>query len=285
MDELLIHISLVLARFDWTSLVDILLVTLLFFVVLSWLQGTRGMAILRGVFVLTVAVGLLVRVLEFPALNFVLRGIFSALVVAIPVIFAPELRQALERLGRIGALPSTRQSQIVPIIDAVLDAARDMAKERIGALIVFERTINLGEYIRTGVLLDALVSRELILQIFYPNTPLHDGAVIIGRGRIQAAGCILPLTDRLELPSAQGTRRLGLRHRAALGITEVSDAVALVVSEETGQISIMRDGRLIPDLSLAQARELLLANLSTPAMARLWSPTRMPQTQATPHDP
>ncbi|NPA07226.1 MAG: TIGR00159 family protein [Chloroflexi bacterium] len=277
---MLIHISLVLARFDWTSLVDILLVTLLFFLVLSWLQGTRGMAILRGVFFLTIAVGLLVRVLEFPALNMVLRGIFSALVVAIPVIFAPELRQALERLGRLGALPSTRQSQVAAIIDAVVQAVSDMSRERIGALIVFERTISLGEYIRTGVLLDALVSRELILQLFYPNTPLHDGAVIIGRGRIQAAGCILPLTDRIELPSPQGTQRLGLRHRAALGITEVSDAIALVVSEETGRISIMRDGRLIPDLSPAQARELLLANLTVPSTPRLWPLTREPRTRA-----
>jgi len=265
----LAQISLILARLDWISLVDILLVTLVFFLVLSWLQGTRGMAILRGVLFTILAVALLVRVLEFPALNLLLRGIFSALMVAIPVIFAPELRQALERLGRWVSVPTTRQSEIESIVDAVVQAVTDMSRERIGALIVFERSVSLGEHIRTGVLLDALVSRELILQIFYPNTPLHDGAVIIGRGRIQAAACVLPLTDRLELPSAHGTQRLGLRHRAALGITEVSDAVALVVSEETGRISLMRDGHMIPDLTPQQARELLLANL-TATQPRFW---------------
>jgi len=263
------NLMLILDRFTWTSLVDILLVAIILYFVLTWLQGTRGMAILRGVLLVVMGLGLLTNLLELPAFSWLWGTVLPALLLAIPVIFAPELRQALERVGRLGAQPSTRRSVAGQVVHATVEAISVMAEARIGALIVFERTTSLGDYVKTGVLLDALASPELIVQIFYPNTPLHDGALIVGRGRLQAAACVLPLTSTTELPMADGIRRLGLRHRAAIGITEVSDALAVVVSEETGLISVARDGYLIWDLKPEQVRKLLLAGLASSPI-RAW---------------
>ncbi len=275
MQALLDNLLFIFQRFTWTSLLDILLVAVVFYIVLVWLQGTRGMAILRGVLLLVVGLGLLINLLELPAFSWLWRTILPALLLAIPVIFAPELRQALERVGRLGAAPSTRRPVAGQVVQATIDAVTTMAESRIGALIVFERTTSLGDYLQTGVLLDALASPELILQIFYPNTPLHDGALIIGRGRLQAAACVLPLTSATEIPMADGMRRLGLRHRAAIGITEVSDALVVVVSEETGMISVARDGYLIWDLKPEQVRKLLLAGLASSPMRAWFRPWRL----------
>ncbi len=269
MQAFLENLTLIFERFTWTSLLDILLVALIFYIVLTWLQGTRGMAILRGVLLLIMALGLLVNLLELPAFSWLWSAILPALLLSIPVIFAPELRQALERVGRLGAQPSTRRAVAGQVVQATIEAITTLAEHHIGALIVFERTTSLGDYLHTGVLLDALASPELIVQIFYPNTPLHDGALIIGRGRLQAAACVLPLTSATELPLSEGMRRLGLRHRAAIGITEVSDALAVVVSEETGMISVARDGYLIWDLKPEQVRKLLLAGLASSPI-RAW---------------
>jgi len=263
------NLMLIFERFTWASLVDILLVAFIFYIALTWLQGTRGMAILRGVLLVVMILGLLTNLLELPAFSWLWGTVLPALLLAIPVIFAPELRQALERVGRLGAQPSTRRAVAGQVVHATVEAITGMAEARIGALIVFERTTSLGDYIQTGVLLDALASPELIVQIFYPNTPLHDGALIVGRGRLQAAACVLPLTSATELPLADGMRRLGLRHRAAIGITEVSDALAVVVSEETGMISVARDGYLIWDLKPEQVRKLLLAGLASSPI-RAW---------------
>jgi len=263
------NLMLIFERFSWVSVVDILLVALIFYIVLGWLQGTRGMAILRGVLLVVMILGLLTNLLELPAFSWLWSTILPALLLAIPVIFAPELRQALERVGRLGAQPSTHRALAGQVVHATVEAISSMSEARIGALIVFERTTSLGDYIQTGVLLDALASPELIIQIFYPNTPLHDGALIVGRGRLQAAACVLPLSSATELPLAEGVRRLGLRHRAAIGITEITDALAVVVSEETGTISVARDGYLIWDLKPEQVQKLLLAGLSSSPI-RAW---------------
>ncbi len=253
-----------LERLTWASLLDILLVALIFYVVLTWLQNTQGMAILRGVLVVVFLVGFILSVINLPALNWLLRNLLPSLLVAIPVIFAPEIRQALERLGRLGFAPLwVRYYDKERIIHTLVQAVTHMSRNHIGALIVLERRTSLGEYAASGVLLDALPSPELLIQIFYPNTPLHDGAVLMRRGRVYAAACILPLPEH-PIPTSSPEERLGLRHRAAIGITQRTDALAIVVSEETGSISLAQNGVLDRGLTPHQLRHRLEGQLVTP---------------------
>jgi len=195
-----------------------------------------------------------------PAFSFLVETTLPALVLAIPVIFAPEIRRALERLGRAGAfLSSTNASGATQsVITAVVSAAARLSDRKHGALIVIQRFDNLDDYVRTGVLLQANVTAELLLQIFYPNTPLHDGAVIISGTTIVAASCVMPLSASGVL-TRMPERRMGLRHRAALGISEVSDAVGVVVSEETGIISVVHGGRIIRRLDSERLENILRA--------------------------
>jgi diadenylate cyclase len=198
-----------------------------------------------------------------------LQTTLPALVVAIPVIFAPEIRRALERLGRAGSLASLGQAntQIERTIAAICNASQRLADHRHGALIVIERENRLEEYVETGVRMDAVLTSQLLLQIFYVNTPLHDGAVILRGERVAAAACVLPLSAGGTL-SRSSERQMGLRHRAALGISEVSDAVAVVVSEETGIISVTHNGRMIRRLDIARLRNILTA-FYRPATVRI----------------
>ena len=250
------NLIFVFQRLTWTSVVDILLVAFIFFVILVWLQDTQAITLINGVVILLVVSSLLTSLINLPAFTWLVRTATPALVLAIPVIFAPEIRQALERLGRAGSwfVQETRETHSV--IPAIVDAAARLASRRHGALIVLQRFTNLGEYIETGVPMDALVTAELLLQIFYPKTPLHDGAVIIQNGRIKAAACVLPLSASGVL-SRSPDRQMGLRHRAALGISEVSDAVVVVVSEETGTISLTVRGRILRRLSPQRLEQIL----------------------------
>lgn len=188
--------------------------------------------------------------LKLNALNYILGGAMQIGAFALIVIFQPELRNLLERMGRfkvgniIDFAADTTDEEIYRVIDSVAQAAADMSETRTGALIVMERTTKLGEFISTGTTLDAAVSSGLLENIFVPNTPLHDGAVIIRNSRIVTAGCLLPLTANNNL-----SRDLGTRHRAAIGLSEVTDAVIIVVSEETGKISIAMNGSLTRNLS------------------------------------
>lgn len=251
-------------RFTWTSLLDILLVALIFFAVLTWLQNTQGMTILRGILVVLFFIGFVLSVLNLPALNWLLRNLLPSLLVVIPVIFAPEIRQALERLGRLGFTPMwVRYYDRERVIHTLVEAVVHMSRNQIGALIVVERRTSLGEYAASGVLLDALPSPELLIQIFHPGTPLHDGAVLMRRGRIYAAACILPLPEH-SISVPQPDRRLGLRHRAAIGITERTDALAIVVSEETGTISVAQNGALSRNLTREQLQHILQGQLVLP---------------------
>ncbi len=251
-------------RFTWTSLLDILLVALIFFAALTWLQNTQGMTILRGILVVLFFIGFVLSVLNLPALNWLLRNLLPSLLVVVPVIFAPEIRQALERLGRLGFTPMwVRYYDRERVIHTIVEAVIHMSRNRIGALIVVERRTSLGEYAASGVLLDALPSPELLIQIFHPGTPLHDGAVLIRRGRIYAAACILPLPEH-PVTAPRPARRLGLRHRAAIGITERTDALAVVVSEETGSISVAQNGTLSRDLTREQLQRILEGQLVLP---------------------
>ncbi len=256
MAALLDEISFLVQRLDWLSVLDILLVTLVIFGLLALVRGTQAVVLLRGMILLVVTTLILTSFLRLRAFSWLLRNSLPALLVAIPVIFAPEIRRALERLGRAGTVLSfqTREAEVQPVIDAITNAAVRLSERRHGGLIVIERQVGLKNYADTGVALDADVTVELLVQIFYPNTPLHDGAVILKGARIAAAACVMPLTS-----SETADRQMGLRHRAALGISEVSDAVAVVISEETGTISVAHNGRMIQRLDAARLRHILAA--------------------------
>lgn len=250
------ELALILERLDWASLIDIALVAFIFFGILYLVRGTQAAQLLRGVIILVAIGGLLGSVFNFPALGWLLNRAVLALLVAVPVIFQPELRRALERLGRTRPRfgQAAHDSALLrSMISEVSEAATNLARRRYGALIVFERATGLQAYADTGITVDSLVSLELLQTIFYTGTALHDGAVIIRKGRILAAACILPLTSSLL-----SDRRIGLRHRAAIGVTEETDAVAVVVSEEHGYISIAHNGKLIRRLDTRRLEDVLL---------------------------
>jgi diadenylate cyclase len=250
-----VDVVAILQRLDWSALLDIGLVALVVFSVLQLVRGTQADQLLRGVLILIVVGGLLGSAFSFPAVGWLLSRAVLALLVAIPVIFQPELRRALERLGRAG--PRFGQaprdaSAVESVIIAVAQAANRLAERRHGALIVLERETGLQSYADTGVRLDAEVTPELIQTVFYTGTMLHDGAVIIRQDRVLAAACILPLTS-----SFLSDRRMGLRHRAAIGITESTDAVAVVVSEEHGYVSVAHNGRMIRRIDARRLEDVL----------------------------
>lgn len=270
MIDLLNELEFFLQRLNWLNVVDLLLVTAIAFLLLKLMRGTRAVILLRGVIVLVIAITLLTLVLDLPAFSWLLQTVLPALLVAIPVIFAPEIRRALEQLGRAGGVfaITSQPDHIERMIDILCGTAQRLSDRRFGALVVIEREVRLDEYVETGVAVDAQLTPELLLQIFFVNTPLHDGAVILREGRIAAAACVMPLSSSGTLSSSP-MRQLGLRHRAALGISEVSDSVSVVVSEETGAISITHNGRMIRRLDQARLRNILTAFFRPRSVRRL----------------
>jgi len=249
------QISWVLSQVNFTTLLDLAAVTLIFYWFLTVVQGTRAVQLVRGIIILWLASAILSTLFRLPTLTWLIRGSGIALLIAIPIIFQPELRRALEQLGRTGTwlnrgLLGGRES-LEAMIDEIASAATLLARQKHGGLIVLERQTGLQDYADRGVLLDADVTRQLLTSIFYPNAPLHDGAVIIRNGRVVAAGTVLPLSDNM-LPSQYGTR-----HRAGLGISEYSDALAVIISEERGTISLAANGRLVSNLSADRLKRLL----------------------------
>ncbi|MBN1303741.1 MAG: diadenylate cyclase CdaA [Anaerolineales bacterium] len=262
MTEFLNDLLFIFQRLNWTSVFDILLVTLIFYILLYSVRDTQAMALVRGIIFLIVLIVLMTSLINLPAFSWLVTNTLPALVLAIPVIFAPEIRRTLERIGRAGAILPARSvkeaSAIQNTITAVVKATARLSARQHGALIIMQRFDNLDEYIDTGVKLQALVTPELLLQIFYPNTPLHDGAAIISGDRVIAGSCVMPLSASGILTGSP-ERQMGLRHRAALGISEVSDAIAVVVSEETGSIAIAHAGRMIRRLDSDRLKNILLA--------------------------
>jgi diadenylate cyclase len=260
--EFLNNLLFIFQRISWLSVFDILLVTLIFFGLLYSLRDTQAMALLRGMILLVVAIILLTSLVELPAFSWLARNALPASLLAIPVIFAPEIRRTLERLGRAGNVwPVTIKSADMALeqtIRAVVSAAARLSARQHGALIVLQRLDNLEEYVRTGVQMNARVTPEILLQIFYPNTPLHDGAVIIVGPLVAAAACVMPLSASGVL-NRTPDRQMGLRHRAALGTSEASDAITVVVSEETGAISIAHAGRMLRRLDPDRLENILIA--------------------------
>ncbi|GAP11676.1 TIGR00159 family protein [Bellilinea caldifistulae] len=270
MTELLNELTFIFQRFNWLSALDLFLVTLVFFGVLLLVRDTQAMVLLRGVLLLVVALSLLTSLVSLPAFSWLIQTIAPTLVLAIPVIFAPEIRRGLERLGRAGSPAAIfwQQSEkdvstMRETIQAVVSACARLSARQHGALIILQRGDSLQEYIRTGVRLNAKVTPELLLQIFYPNTPLHDGAAIIVRDQVAAAACVMPLSASGIL-NRSPERQMGLRHRAALGTSEATDAIAVVVSEETGSISIAHGGRMIRRLDSERLENILMAFYQPP---------------------
>ena len=262
MANFLDNVFFIFQRLNWLSVLDILLVALIFFASLYTLRDTQAMVLLRGAIFLVIALILLTSLFELPAFSWLVQSTLPALLLAIPVIFAPEIRRALERLGRAGTFVTgannNQQPETLKIIHAVVEAARRLSARQHGALIVMQRNDTLDQYIETGVQLGAQVTPELLLQIFYPDTPLHDGAVIIADGRVIAAACVMPLSASGIL-NRNPERQMGLRHRAALGASEVSDAVSVVVSEQSGSISISHAGRMIRRIDPERLENILVA--------------------------
>ena len=261
MNTLLDNLRFILERLDWLSFVDILLVATIFFGILLLLRDTQAITLLRGVLLLIIILAIVTSFEYLPAFSWLVQTTLPTLLLAIPVIFAPEIRRALERLGRASTIFSNSGSAVEGIqetIQTVVKAAVQLSKRRHGALIVIQRLDSLQEYMETGGPLDAQLTERLLLQIFYPNTPMHDGAVIISSNRVVAASCVMPLASgNIQIFSPE--RQMGLRHRAAIGISEVSDAVSVVVSEETGAISVTYNGRMIRRLDANRLENILSA--------------------------
>lgn len=231
-----------LAGIAITDILDILIVAYIFYKVLGFIRDSRAEQLLKGVLVL-LAVAFLSDILQLHVLNFIMRGTLAVGVLALIILFQPELRRALERMGR-GSLFRIKgdpldKEKAKDVVAEFVEAAEDMAAERTGALIVFERDTSLTDIIESGTVINADVSAQMIENIFYKGSPLHDGAMIVRGTKLHAAGCVLPLTDNMEIPKSLGTR-----HRAGIGISEKSDALVLIVSEETGIITLVEDGVL-----------------------------------------
>ena len=247
----------------WTSidlksnpfvLLDVLIVALIFYWVYIFLKETRAMRIIYGIIILAL-VFILGKLLHLEALNFILTYLTTMIVVAIPVVFQPELRSALERLGRtdiIGGFSGLRRSKMVTIVKEICQSVDFLSKNKVGALIVLGRQTGLRDYIETGVKLNADISTEMIMTIFTNKTPLHDGAIIIIGDKMISAGCTLPLAE------IQYDYNLGTRHRAAIGLTMQTDALVIVVSEERGMVSLASNGVLSRDLNSEKLEELLI---------------------------
>ncbi len=260
MINILENLSFILERLNWLSILDILLVTVIFFGIFLLLRDTQAVALLRGVVLLIVIIAIVTRLQLLPAFSWLVGNTLPTLLLAIPVIFAPEIRRALERIGRASSIlaSSTTTQGIQETIDIVVQACAQLSTQKHGALIVMQRLDGLQEYTETGIILNAELTSKLILQIFYPNTPLHDGAVILAGETLIAASCVMPLAaGNIQVFSPD--RTMGLRHRAAIGTSEVTDAVSVVVSEETGMISVAYGGRIIRRLDKKRLGNILTA--------------------------
>lgn len=269
MTSLIEMVMSTLARLDLRALVDILIVAAILYWILRLIQGTTAVALVRGMITLILLAAILGNVLDLVVLNWVLRNSIPAFLVSIPILFQPELRRALERLGRTSRFLSRGgpSNEFVQAMEAIAVACRRLSDRRWGALIVLERETGLGEYVDTGVEIEGRVSVELLMTLFFPNSPLHDGATIIRGDRIVAAACLLPLTE-----SIMADKHLGTRHRAGVGITERTDAISIIVSEETGIISLANSGRIVRNLDEAKLKKILPA-LYRPQATASWLPS------------
>lgn len=241
------------------DIIDIAIVAYLIYKGVKLVRETRAVQIITGIVVLVIATQLS-GWFKLNAVNYILVNTMEVGLVAILVVFQPELRKALEKVGRstVRSITSSQQENNDSIVMDIVNASSNLSSTRTGALIILEKQTKLGDIIKTGVALNSDITSELLENIFVPNTPLHDGAVIIGDNKIKAAACFLPLTQATDL-----SQELGTRHRAAIGITEIADCLSVVVSEETGRISVAQEGKLYRNISLPELEERLKSVLNT----------------------
>ncbi len=245
---------------SFISLIDIIIVAFFIYKIFMLIKDTRAEQLLKGLIVLLFATGIS-KYLGLSMINWILQRAQTILLVALPIVFQPELRRMLEKIGRGGFISSVNfweDKSAEETIDNIVGAATDLSAKKTGALMVIERKIGLADIIETGTVLEAKLTKELLKNIFYPNTPLHDGAVIIRQSRIQAAGCFLPLSTNASI-----SKDLGTRHRAAIGLSENSDAIVIAVSEETGTISTAEDGVLKRNYNENELKKYLLEKIQT----------------------
>ena len=250
----------------FTTILDIVIVIFLLYCFVKIVKGSRAWQLIKGIAFLIIATWIS-GILNLNILNSILTGIMNWGVIAIIVIFQPELRRGLEQLGtnkftKFFGLDSDLATKTKEDIYKVVIAATELSKTKTGALIVLERDINIQDIIATGVPMSAEVSPQLLVNIFVPKTPLHDGAVVISNNKIAAAACVLPLADDTDI-----AKELGTRHRAAIGISKESDSIVVVVSEETGKISVAKDGTLIADVREDVLKKILISNIVTKRFA------------------
>lgn len=242
------------------DLIDVLIIAFIVYKGIQFVRDTRAGQLVKGIGVL-VLMFVLATEFQLKATSYALQQLFSFGVIALIVVFQPELRRLLERVGQsnlskitiFGLEHKNDETTIRKAIKEIIEGLDSLSKQKMGALVVFERQTKLGEIIKTGTVIDATPSRELVGNIFFVNSPLHDGATVVREGRLYASGCFLPLSDNYDINS-----QLGTRHRAALGMSENSDAVIAVVSEETGTISIAVDGKLIRDFDINSLEDKLI---------------------------
>ncbi|WP_028842114.1 diadenylate cyclase CdaA [Thermodesulfovibrio yellowstonii] len=245
-----------LSQLRWQDLLDIIIVSYIIYKIFILVKGTRAARMLIGVGVL-LALSLLSRFLELYTLDWLIQSFWTQIVIVLIILFQPEIRKALAQMGETPLFHRFSSAEEMKTIEEIVKASQSLANKKIGALVVFEREVSLAEYIEIGVPLDAKVTKELLMSIFHPTSPIHDGAVIIKGNKALAAGCFLPIKLGADLSKTYGTR-----HRAALGITEETDAVAVIISEETGAISLAVHGQLESNLDMEKLRQRL-TNLFT----------------------
>jgi len=246
-----------LRQFRWQDLVDILLMSLIFYRLLLIIKGTKAAQMLIGFGVLLFA-SLISRYLQLYTVEWLVESFWAPIVIAIIILFQPEIRRALAQMGEAQFLQTLTSAEELKSLEEIIRATTALADRKIGALIVIERDMGLEGFVEVGTPLDAKVSKELLMSIFHPTSPIHDGAVVIKGSRIIAAGCFLPVT-----PSPEVSRSLGTRHRAGLGLAEETDAVAIIVSEETGAVSLAINRKLETHLDMGRLRDVLTDLLTT----------------------
>lgn len=241
---------------QWNTYVDILIIALIFFKLMDLIKETRAEQLIKGIVMLIIATKVS-EMLGLHTVYWLLKNAMTVGFIAILIIFQPELRRALEHLGRgkFFSKGDIADQELDAMLDEINNAVGQLSKSKTGALIILEQETGLSEHMETGILIDSKVTAQLLVNIFIPNTPLHDGALIIRKNRIATAGCFLPLTQNQNL-----SKELGTRHRAALGVTELSDALAIVVSEETGVISFAMEGKLSRYLDTKSLKEIIKNN-------------------------
>lgn len=259
----------ILEQFGWWSVLDISLIAVAIYYILLLVRGTRTAQMLSGGLVV-VAVFLVSSVVPLTAVNWVMNKFYSSIILILIILFQDDIRHALSKIGKRSLMTGNDNISSHHILDEVTRTAVALAKSKIGALIVMERNIILSRYVDIGTLVDAKISKEILLAIFHHHSPLHDGAVIIQQGRIAAAGCFLPLTREENL-----TKDWGTRHRAAIGISQETDAVVVLVSEEKGEVSLVYDGTVQPATEKEEIRKLLQRHLvDEPTLTQVEKPSK-----------